>query len=69
MEIVEFITLKKSLPRGYGTLISRKLGITPQGVSMALRGNNPMHPAIIEALKIRDAYREELIALKKSLNK
>ena len=57
------------MPRGYGSLISDKLGITPQAVSMALKGNNPLHPAIIEAIKIRDEYREELLSLKKSINK
>lgn len=68
MEKVELITLKEQLPRGYGSRISKTLGITPQGVSMALKGNNPLHPAIIEAIKIRDEYREELLNLKTAIN-
>lgn len=68
MKKVEFITLKSQLPRGYGAIISKKLEITPQAVSNALRRNNPLHPAIIEAIKIRDEYREELLNLKTAIN-
>ena len=68
MEKVELIALKKKLPRGYGSRISKTLGITRQAVSNALRRNNLMHPAITEALKIRDEYLEELTNKNKSIN-
>jgi len=70
MKKVDLSTLKVQLPRGYTSRISKKIGITPQAVSIALgkAEPNPRHPAVIEALKIRDEYREELLNLKSAIN-
>lgn len=65
---VDIITLKKQLPRGYGQRIARVLNITPQAVSIAMQGKNPMHPAIIEAVRIRDEHREQLQQLTDSIS-
>jgi len=64
---VDITQLKKQLPRGTGTRIAKDLGITPQAVSIALRGNNPLHPAIMRAIEIRDRHREELLSIDKSI--
>jgi hypothetical protein len=70
MKKVDLTTLKVQLPRGYTSRISKKIGITPQAVSIALgkAEPNPRHPAVIEALKLRDQHRSELIRLQESIN-
>jgi hypothetical protein len=66
---VDITHLKSELPRGYGSEIARKLKITPQAVSIAMKGRNPMHPAIQEAIKIRDRHRVQLDRIKNSIKK
>lgn len=69
VEKVDLTTLKSQLPRGYTSAIAAKCGITRSAVSIALRGNNILHEAVQEAIKLRDFHQGQLEATKNALKK
>jgi hypothetical protein len=66
---VDLIALRAELPRGYTSALAAKLQISKQAVSQALRGPNILHPAVQEAIKLRDMHTRELESTKKALAK
>ena len=46
--------IRHLVPRGTVTALAKKLGITPQAVSIALKAGRPNHPAVQAALALAE---------------
>jgi hypothetical protein len=46
--------IRQLVPRGTVTALAKKLGITPQAVSIALKAGRPNHPAVQAALALAE---------------